>query len=179
MIKAPSPQTLYVIGSDLVFSQLLTLVRIKKPEGLDSHSSFCSYPLVTGFSSMISAGMWQVGFMGRLCSTLKQDVCTLTSVSHLMLLWLFWVIPFILGLMSPCSVALCPIPTRQGGSACHKTADVLWGCFRKTPEGVGSAGLDLVPSCPRGHIRGEAPSFRHRIVAFPILAFLLVVNTLY
>ena len=55
-----------VIGSDPVLSQLLTLMRIKNPEGLDSSSSFCSYPLVTGFDSITSAGMWQVGFMGRL-----------------------------------------------------------------------------------------------------------------
>lgn len=37
--------------------------------------------------------------------------------------------------LSPCSVAVCPTPTRQGGCACHKISFGLWGCFRKTPGG--------------------------------------------
>lgn len=131
-------------------------MRIENPEGLDSSSSFCSYPLVTEFSSITSAGMWQVGFMGRHCSTLKQDVCTLTSVSHLILLTF-------LGHSlhsGPHVSLLCgalPNSHQAGRMCCHKTPGDLWGRFRKTPEGVGSAGLGLVPSCPRDHIRGKAP----------------------
>ena len=69
-------------------------------------------------------------------------------------------------LSSPCSVALCPAPSRHGGCVCHKTPCDLWGCCRKTLEGVAQQAWALCPltlgatAGPGSHLLGAESPFR-------------------
>lgn len=81
--------------------------------------------------------MWQVGIHGKVLLYPKPGCMhiNLGFPSDAAVNFLSHSLHFRTPFHLPCSVDLCPAPTRQEGCACHKTSYDLWRCFRKTPGG--------------------------------------------